>query len=374
LKGSNGSKGGELYLWQATWIIYIAPDIVIMEQSGNATNINAGEDVKQLLRELEPHYVLHTNHLKTIFYGDGSSRIRFYVAGIHRRHKEKANHWKYPSYIYSIDRCPCAADFACLDEDVPPENWLHGPETRSGEPTFLYSDKHNDYVVGKLHHLGRYGQGSGPGDRTWPANLYSWFGPFNTQLTSNGGGRRPKLTWTPGEIIDITRSTTVLETCRIAGLSETYAPWVSTFDSSPEFLRYNVNMGVPQNTGYAIASQCNAFLTYLGVEKDISSETHRWKLQAQRATKEEINAQRGLHQNWQNEYSNVRSMLVDTGATGSLNYTDCEPALLHKETSKFSIGTAQAKTSISGRFDAKVSAMVLNTIQTNLCSKKTPLS
>ena len=113
--------------------------------------------------------------------------------------------------------------------------------------------KWRDPTPGQIHHLGKYGDGVG--DREWPHNLHSNYGLPSTQLTSNGGGRRPMLNWTPGDPIIKTQLTPPASTLMMASLSPTYGKWVRTFDESDDFLRYWVNMGVPMATSYRIDTQ-----------------------------------------------------------------------------------------------------------------------
>ena len=54
---------------------------------------------------------------------------------------------------------------------------------------------------------------------------------------------------------------------------------------------------------------------------------------------------------WANLYKKVRSMLVDTGASGSLSYKDAGGYLVGATQSAYTIGTANKKGSMNGILD-----------------------
>ena len=363
-KGSAGEKGGECYTQQGKWLCVYGSDVVILEQTANARNINGGKDVDALKTELSKSYVVYDKDIDVWKYGDPTSRKRLYIIGIHKRHGDKANHFKWPEERFDDSRYPTAADVAIPDDKVSSEYLLQG------EPPTYYPWV--DPNPGKLHHLGRYGE-QGPGDRTWPFNLYSWFGLANTQLTSNGGGRRTMLKWKPGEKIEETRMTMPEETAAMASLSSSYIPYARQFsDGSDRFIRKCINMGEPIQTCYAIHKQVKSFLGYLGVEPDIISEESRAKKIAQRITLKEYNKFRHNDQMWKHMYGKVRSMMVDTGASGSLNFRDTESHLTNSRKSKYTIGTADTKGVMSGEMDGELKILALNTIESKSHSDQTP--
>ena len=104
-----GSKGktGSLYVKQSEIILRISPDAVIIEQSGNAPNINNGDEVRELIRRLEDQYFVHTtdrteNQMGTQYgipvwhYGDVTTRVRFFIVGLHHRLGDTAASFHFP--------------------------------------------------------------------------------------------------------------------------------------------------------------------------------------------------------------------------------------------------------------------------------------
>ena len=59
--------------------------------------------------------------------------------------------------------------------------------------------------------------------------------------------------------------------------------------------------------------------------------------------------------------SMLRSMMVDIGASGSLNYTDVGKQLQNRTPSKFRIDVAKEGSSMYGTHDGKLTIQVLNT-------------
>ena len=100
-----------------------------------------------------------------------------------------AQQYEFPQSICDDSYYPIAADFAIPDEHVPLEYWVQEPV---GEVQWL---PWHDPVVGKLHKVAYVvDHKMGPPQR--PHAIYSWLSLFNTQVTTNGGGRRPPLTCT----------------------------------------------------------------------------------------------------------------------------------------------------------------------------------
>ena len=353
---SKGKRGGDCYVQQGRWLRLAGADVLILEQTFFARNVDHGQgpgsDVKELIAELSKDYVVYDKDMDTWRYGDVTSRVRLYIVAIHKRHGEKAHHYKFPEPRFTEDRYPVAADIAVPDSEVPERYWLHG------EPVTTYQWR--EPAPGSLHHLGRYGE-KGPGDREWPHNLYSWLALFNTQLTSNGGGRRTALNWKPGEPIKRTRVTVPQETSDAASLSRTYLPWARQFgDGSDDFVRLCINMGEPIQTCYALHESAHAFLEYLGVEHDVMSNKARQSEVAKRqGLKKALEAKQSSP--WTNLYKRVRSMLVDTGASGSLSYKDAGKYLVGAKPSAYTIGTANKKGSMNGVLDGTARIMALNT-------------
>ena len=75
---------------QAEMILVLSPDAAIIEQTGNAPNVNNGKDVYNLISKLREQYFVHfvdrTAHqmgdqfgLPVWHYGDVSTRVRFII-------------------------------------------------------------------------------------------------------------------------------------------------------------------------------------------------------------------------------------------------------------------------------------------------------
>ena len=356
-QGSKGNRGGECYLLQGKWLVAYGSDIVILEQTNNVRKVDngdgAGSDFNKLKTILSQAYICHDKDVRVFEQGDVSNRTRTYIVGIHKRHGDKARHWKWPEPRFNEARHPIAADIAT------PDAGLHERFKRHGTPRAMrpWKEPKFDWV----HTIGDFGTpGVGDCDNPWP--LQSWFALPNTQLTSNGGARRTMLNWQPGQPVSETRLSDIDEAARMASLSETYVPWANQFgDGSDRFMFKCINMGEPVQTCYAIHRQAAEFLEYLGVEKDILSSEARWDNAANHTTLKERQKTRTAHQIWKKMYSGLRSMLVDTGANGSMNKVHCEDYLKNKSVSKYTIGTAEVGRAMKGRYDGTLEAMVVNT-------------
>ena len=358
-KGESGSKGGNLYVWQGHWICRLEPEIAIIEQSDHARKVKNGEAVEKLKQTLSEKYYVHEKIIPVYTMGDCSNRKRLFLIAVHLRHGSKAKDFAFPRPVYNDDRYPIAADVMIPDEDIPEEYILQG------EPPIMY--KWRDPTPGQIHHLGKYGDGVG--DREWPHNLHSNYGLPSTQLTSNGGGRRPMLNWTPGDPIIKTQLTPPASTLMMASLSPTYGKWVRTFDESDDFLRYCVNMGVPMATSYRIDTQVIKFLEYLGVKHDMPA-SHTNVAMLGRV----VPHNRTFVSEIQDRYGPIRSMLIDTGANGSLNFASAGEHLHDSRESIVRVKVAQKGTAMNGLMDGEMRAMVLNTAGQKGFDPMTPFS
>lgn len=338
---------GWMYIQQAELIQQISPDVAIIEQTDGVMKVSGGEAVKALIHKLSEQYILHQAVVPVWRYGDPSNRKRLVIVAIHTRLGPEAHGFQFPAATYGTERHPIALDVAVPDEDVPTEYVLQG------EPTELYP--WTEPRPGQIHHIGSYGKGPGHCDR--PNPLHSWWGLANTQLTSNGGARRVILDWRPGRHITRTRLTTPVETVRMASLSETYIPWLRQFDSSDDFLRECVNNGVPLRTSTAIDTAVIQLLKRAGVRPDVPASRTDGEVEANSAMRRTWD----LHEHAVDEYDNIRSMLVDSGATGSLNYTDIEHALIKARQSQYQIAVAEGSTVMQGSKDGELPIYVLNT-------------
>ena len=96
-----------------------------------------------------------------------------------------------------------------------------------------------------------------------PSSIQSWDAGLATQLSTNGGSRRPQLEWMPGNPITRTRLTVPLETLRAASLDEeSYLRLARVHHSQrscgmnfDSWVRELVNLGVPVSTSAAIDRQ-----------------------------------------------------------------------------------------------------------------------
>ena len=364
--GSDGETG-DLYVKQADLILKISPDAAIIEQTDNAPNINNGEEVKQLIAKLSTDYVVHHTTLSVWQYGDASHRARFFIVALHRRLGRAAHNYNFPTPTFDQQHYHIAADIALPDDEVPAMYVLEG------SPVELYEWR--EPRPGKLHHLGNYGQGVGHCHS--PNPLHSWWGVPNTQLTSNGGARRVMLDWRPGQPVTHTRLTTPIETVRMASLSESYLKWLQQFDTQDSTLRRLVNNGVPLRTSTAIDQTVISLLQQAGIKHDVPANmTEKCRCLSQCG--HEIPNRAAMACDSQCEWSDeihayIRSMLVDSGASGSLNYTDIEQCLQRSRTSQFQIAVAKGDVTMQGSRDGMLPIFVLNTSNRQGFLDKTPL-
>jgi site-specific DNA-cytosine methylase len=352
-QGTNGDTG-YMYVEQARLILRLSPDVAIIEQTDGVLEIDDGRAARDLITRLTEQYYVHYQTVEVWRYGDVSSRRRFIIIAAHRRLGEAAKQYTFPTPVYNDNRHPIAADIAVADSEVTEEYLLEG------EPVEMYEWKEPE--PGRIHHLGNYGEG--PGNCDWPHPLQSWWGLANTQLTSNGGARRVRLDWQPGQAIRQTRLTTPIETVRIASLSETYLHWIRQIVDNDDSLRHTidsdillrqcVNNGVPLRTSMAIDESVIRLLQAAGVKPDIPATADTT------VTVDAAQLIWDIQQHEENDRTFIRSMLVDTGASGSLNYVDIERALQQVRQSNHQIAVAN-NTSMPGSMDGQLSVHVLNT-------------
>lgn len=341
--GSKGATGG-LYTQQTDVINELLPYVAIMEQSDGAATIDSGEAVKQISRQLSDTYYIHAAVIPVWIYGDPSNRQRTIIIAAHKDLGAVGYNFQFPVPHYSQQRYPIGADIAIPDEQVPSKYLL------TGAPTEAYA--WSEPVPGRIHHLGNYGEGAGHKEAPHP--LQSWWGLPNTQLASNGGARRVMLSWRPGQPVNTTRLTTPRETAAIASLSNTYLQWARQFDPSDEHLQQCINNGVPLRTSTTIDQQVIDMLERGGVKPDVPASTIIHS-EANRTYQQKLRDQQ-----YEDEGMVVRSMMMDTGASSSLNYTDIEPAMSNTRRSMNRISVAN-NTSMDGSLDGSIQITVLNT-------------
>ena len=163
------------------------------------------------------------------------------------------------------------------------------------------------------------------------------------------------LSWTPGQTITRTQLTPPASTLMMASLSPSYGEWVRTFNKSDDFLRYCVNMGVPMATSCAIDTHVIEFLKYLGVKPDVPTNTTAAMMG------KVVPNSRTFVSEVQNKYGPIRSMLIDIGANGSLNFASAGKHLHNPRESCVRIKVAQKGTAMNGLLDGEMKVMVLNT-------------
>ena len=256
--GMEGSTG-YLYVKQAKIILQLSPDVAIIEQTDGVLNIEGGKAAHLLINELSTQYHVHHSTVPVWAYGDVSHRKRFIIVAINKRLGAAGRTYQFPSAIYNQQYYPTAADVAVPDSEVPPGYILDG----APDEIFEWQQP----APGQIHRIGQYGDGAGNCDS--PNPLHSWCGLANTQLTTNGGGRRVLLSWQPGQQIKQTRLTVPVETIRMASLSQTYLQWLRQFSSSDCFLRLCVNNGVPMRTSTIIDQSVIQVLQKAGIKPDI---------------------------------------------------------------------------------------------------------
>ena len=220
LKATQATCTPNKYTKQAKLIKTMSLDVAIIEQTDNAININHGEDVKTLLKELQTDYLTHRAIIPMWQYGDPTNRKRLFIVAFHKRLGPQTQSFQFPKPTFDDHRYPTAANVSVLDNGVPRIYILEGG------PISFYTCKKPK--PGRIHHLGNYGPGAGDCNHSHP--LQSWQGLANTQLTSNGGSGRVMLHWKPGDQHQHTRLITPIETTRLASLPSTYLDWIRSYD------------------------------------------------------------------------------------------------------------------------------------------------
>ena len=346
-----------LYVQQADLILRIQPMVAILEQTANAVVINDGTEVKLLMDQLSQMYTIHHKIVQVWRHGDPSNRQRLFIIAIHNSLGSRAKQFNFPQGLYDSRRYPTAMDIAEPDERVPPEY------IRKERPVERYNWQ--EPIPGKIHHLGNFGPGAG--DSATPHPLQSWYGLCNTQLTTNGGARRVMMDWVKSDEIENTRLTIPIETIRIASLSDSYLTWVRKFSTDDEFMRKCVNNGVPLRTSSVIDECVIQFLEDSKVPRDVPSSDTGQEMRSMASQSNrgpDVESKHG---------SVIRSMLVDTGASGSLNFMDIEENLSGAVDSEYTIAVAN-NSRMRGSLDGKLNIHVLNIGGYKGVSTATPFS
>ena len=163
------------------------PVAIRLEQSDNAIYINDMKEVQAVIDGLSHVYTLYSDIIETWRHGDVTNRKRYIIVGfLTGVVGEHAMEFAFPSGMYDEYKAPCALHISVPDDEVPYEYWRH-------QYIDQYMLPYKDPVQGKMHLIAR--TGNGMGYSKWPHAIYSWLGLLNTQVTTNGGGRRPPLDW-----------------------------------------------------------------------------------------------------------------------------------------------------------------------------------
>ena len=352
-QAGEAGKGGSLYIDQGELITKWQPEMFYLEQSPNVKADKFRGSFSRLVEDLEELYVIHQKEIRCWEYGDPQNRTRLFIVGVHKKHGDKAKQWKWPTPKYNAERYPIAMDIAVEDTEVPPEYWREEKEDLQWKNN-TQQRLQTRVPAGEMDVLASWGPGMG--NKSHPNKIQSWWGLLNTQLTSNGGGQRPPLSWRPGEPLKRTRLAVPQETLAAASFSSSYEKWVRSFHDNDDFLRLCVNNAIPMQTGVAVIQQCHDFLEYLGVEKDVvglveATNEYRTSQMAQVAnpTGDWEDAGKAL----------VKSILLDTGAQMNCVRQAAEKHFKFPKKSQMvaaGVGGKQV-----GRKDGKLKLMCLNT-------------
>ena len=338
-----GEEGhsGYLYTKQIKWLITLKKRgmvAAVLEQTSNATTIANGKPVENMLNTLQGHFYVHYATIPVWKYGDVSNRQRLYIILFSKSLGQHGSKYKFPPTRYNTRHYPVGLDIATPDSEVDEEYLI------CQEPRRLY--EWQEPLPGKIHKIGDFGNGIGHCDM--PNPLTSWWGLPATQLTSNGGSRRVMLSWQPGTKSDCQRLSTIDETRKIASLMSSYVDWVKQFNNNDKFVRICINNGVPMRTGTAVANSVHEMIRRLKEHQDMRSISR-------------VDTVRHANTIGLADMSILRSMMVDIGASGSLNYTDVGNQLQNRTPSKFRIDVAKEGSSMYGTHDGKLTIQVLNT-------------
>ena len=208
-----------------------------------------------------------------------------------------------------------------------------------------------------MHQIGDFGEGIGHCDR--PNPYVSWLGLPSTQLTSNGGSRSPMIS---NQDNSIQRLKTINESMAIASLPDDYKQFTLEVHDDDKFTRKCINNGVPMQTGTAIALQVYNHLDQCRLRQSPSPTVKEAIIGASKIS------------TTQHDTPILRSMMLDLGASGSLNYTDVEQHMWNKTRSKYRIDVAMEGASMNGSADGQLTIQVLNTNNAQGFKNKTSMT
>ena len=270
--GSSGSTGW-MFVEQGSVILNLKPLSFCLEMTDNAIWIHKGHEVNQLINKLQSEYILHYNLIQLWRHGDPTSRRRMFIVGFHKSLGEHASQFTFPEPLFDEFHAPIAAHIAVPDSEVPDEYWIDQSIDEHMLPRSSKSQKPGD-----LHLIAQVGQKGEFGSPECPCAVYSWYGLLNAQLTTNGGGRRPPLSWWFDTPLTTTRLTVPKETVAAASLPDDYLQYVHernsdcechAYESNDQYVRRCVNNGVPVRTSMSIDVKVMQVLKSAGMEPDV---------------------------------------------------------------------------------------------------------
>ena len=279
-KGDQGLTG-QLFIDQIALIAKVKPLITRLEMVPSALEVHGGREVQAVIDKLsEAGYEVHSAVIDCWKYGDPTARKRLFIVGIREDIARQLN-WSWPSPKFDNNVYPTARDIA-VDDDMVPEPYWYRDESLL---TTFDADKATP-EPGQIQTIGKAIHGKGAGHSSSPNNIRGWDGLMPTQMRSNGGSRRPKLGWSIGEPIGLTRTTVPIETCRTASLDpDSYIELANKHYNRSQlgmtrdqWLRELVNNGVPLNTGIAIDSHIHNLLIEANVLPTDALSGDQWKV------------------------------------------------------------------------------------------------
>ena len=238
-----------MYTAQGECILDLEPDAVCIEQVAHIMNVDKSA-VTDLITQLESKYYVHSAVVNCWVYGDVSNRERLIIVALHKKFGVMAEDYGIPHGDFHAGRAPQAWMVACPDEQVPPYLW---------RTDTIYNTTYREPVLGRLHLVGTTGK-PGMGYSDYPNAVYSWESLYNCQTSYNGGGRRVRLDWQPGDAITSTRLTTIPETLKVASLPSDYEAFARGVRDDDDFIRELVNLGWPLRFAHAIDTSIMQFL------------------------------------------------------------------------------------------------------------------
>ena len=335
---------GWMFVHQVEVILHIQPWAVCLEISDNVVEVNGGKELAEVTVALEVAYVVYAKMIQVWKHGDPSNRTRLFLVALHKDLGQAAHEFKWPTESFDNSKVPFARLIAADDKDVPDKYWRH-------DQVFENEHCENEGMPHRIQVVARSGPGMGPAWR--PHSVQNWQGLLNGPTALGGGGRHVELDWSPGEEIMRTRLTVPAEYVRAASQSDDYLEWCSKFADGDvdKFALLCINNGVPQRTSTAIDSQVMKILQKAELRKEKENVKH-----ASAAHFEPV----------------IRSMLVDTGANGTIHFRDCDSYLLDSRESECNIYVANKSRLEVGR-DGKLPMQVLMTNGENSRPTKTRL-